>query len=85
MRYDFLYIFRETKLLTLKSNIMLRGMSRPKGGALLLAGLAAFVYYKYSRMSDEEKRRIATNLKEKGRNLYDRYVPVNIKSMFGNA
>ncbi len=61
---------------------MLQNTRIPKGG-LLLAGLAAFAYYKYSKMSEEEKRNLAGNLKEKGRKFYDQYVPENIKNMIG--
>lgn len=56
----------------------------PKAG-LILAGLAAFAYYKYNQMSEEEKRDLADNLKQKGQKLYDDYVPDNIKQMFGNV
>ena len=42
---------------------------------LLLAGLAAYAVYKYSRMSSEEKRTLVSNLKTKGKKMYDRYVP----------
>lgn len=53
----------------------------PKGG-LLLAGLAAFAYYKYSKMSEQEKHDLVNNLKEKGQKLYDQYVPEDVKKMF---
>ena len=58
---------------------------RRRGGAapLLLAGLAAFAYYKYSKMSEEERRNLIGGLKEKGKRLYDQYVPEKIKRMFG--
>jgi len=55
----------------------------PKAG-LILAGLAAFAYYKYNQMSEEEKRNFADNLKQKGQKLYDDYVPDNVKHMFDN-
>ncbi len=55
---------------------------RPNG-ALLLAGLAAFAYYKYNKMSEDEKRNLVGTLKDKGQKLYDQYVPEDIKSMFG--
>ncbi|MGN6616992.1 MAG: hypothetical protein ACTHJ5_07420 [Ilyomonas sp.] len=53
----------------------------PKGG-LLLAGLAAFAYYKYSKMSDQEKRDLVNNLKDKGQKLYDQYMPEDLKKVF---
>ena len=54
-------------------------MRKPGLGSLLLMGAAAFGLYKYSKMSEEEKR----NLKEKGKKLYSDNVPENIKNMFG--
>jgi hypothetical protein len=38
-----------------------------KGLGLLLAGLAAYGYYRFTKMSDEDK----TKLKEKGRKFVD--------------
>lgn len=59
-------------------------------GTLLAAGLAAFAYYKYSKMSEEEKRSMVNDLKEKAQNLYDQYAPEELKNIFakkgpGNA
>ncbi len=56
---------------------------RPPKGGLLLAGLAAFAYYKYSKMSEEQKRNLVSGLKEKGKKLYDEYMPTEIKNMLG--
>lgn len=63
---------------------MLRNTRIPKGatGGLLLAGLAAFAYYKYSKMSQEEKDNLMAGLKEKGQKLYDEYMPASVKDMF---
>ena len=47
---------------------------------LVLAGLAAYAYYKYSKMSADEKRNLVGGLKEKGKKLYDQYVPANLKN-----
>lgn len=58
---------------------MLRNTRIPKGG-LLLAGLAAFAYYKYSKMSEEQKRNLVGDLKQRGKKFYDEYVPGNIKN-----
>ena len=49
-------------------------------GKWLLAGVAAFAYYKYSRLTQDQKRELANNLKQKGRQLYDQYVPENLKN-----
>jgi hypothetical protein len=46
---------------------------------LILLGLAAFGLYKYSKMSADERRNLANNLKKKGKKMYDQYVPGNIK------
>jgi hypothetical protein len=51
-------------------------------GLLLLAGAAAYAYHKYSKMSEDEKNNMFGDLKEKGRKLYDQYVPADIKNMF---
>ena len=59
---------------------MLQNRRVPKGG-ILLAGLAAFAYYRYSKMSEEQKRNLVSGLKEKGKKLYDQYMPTEIKSM----
>ena len=63
---------------------MLNNARLPKGGGLLLAGIAAFAYYKYSKMSDEQKKNLVGDLKTKGQKLYDEYVPEDIKKMFAN-
>ena len=46
-----------------------RNYSAPAGG-LLLAGLAAFAYYKYSKLTTEEKQDLVSNLKERGKKLF---------------
>jgi hypothetical protein len=50
---------------------------------LLLAGIAAYAYYKYNKMSPAEKEKMVGGLKEKGRKFYDQYVPNEVKNMFG--
>lgn len=61
---------------------MLQNKKNSKG--LLLAGLAAFAYYKYSKMSAEEKQNIVSTLKDQGKKLYDQYVPEEVKNVFAN-
>lgn len=56
----------------------------PAGG-LLLAGIAAFAYYKYSKMSSDEKENLLGDLKAKGQKLYDEYMPEKYKSMFSKT
>jgi hypothetical protein len=47
---------------------------------LVIAGLAAFAYYKYSKLTREEKNNIVTDLKETGRNIIKELIPEQIKS-----
>lgn len=54
-------------------------------GGIILAALAAFAYYKYSKMSEEQKRNLTNNIKEKGKKMYDQYMPNNVKDMFAKA
>ena len=59
-------------------------MSRKSGmglGSILLAGAAAFAYYKYSKMSDQQKNDLVNGLKEKGKKFYDEKVPSSLKDM----
>ena len=54
-------------------------MTRKPGlGGLLLLGAAAFGAYKYSKMSEQDKK----NLKDKGKKMFDDNF-VNLKNMFG--
>ena len=47
---------------------------------LLLTGAAAYAAYKYSKMSEDEKRELLNKLKSKGKKIYDQFTPENIKS-----
>jgi hypothetical protein len=51
-------------------------------GGVILAAIAAFAYYKYSKLSEEQKRDLVNNLKQKGQKLYDQYIPQNLKNNF---
>lgn len=53
---------------------MLRGKSP---GALLLAGVAAFAYYKYSKMSPDQKKDLVNGLKEKGKKIFGQFMPAD--------
>jgi len=46
-----------------------------KGLGLLLAAAAAYGYYKYSKMTEEQKRDLANTIKEKGRKIFGSLVP----------
>ena len=59
-------------------------MTRKGGlGSLLLAGAAAYAYYKYSQMNEEQKKNLVNNWKEKGKKFYDENIPQNVKDLFG--
>jgi hypothetical protein len=47
----------------------------------LLGAAAAFGAYKYMKMTDEEKEKLAANLKEKANNLKDQAVGAEEKAM----
>ena len=51
-------------------------------GTLILAGLAAFAYYKYSRMSEEQKNNLIERVKKSGKNFYDSCIPGSLKNLF---
>lgn len=51
-------------------------------GALLGAGLAAFAYYKYSKLTEEQKQNLTGDLKDKAQKLYDQYAPPELKDLF---
>jgi len=46
---------------------------------LVVAGLAAFAYYKYSRLTVAEKDRIHGDLREIGKNILQEVMPEQIK------
>lgn len=54
-----------------------------KLATLALAGLAAYAYKKYSKMSPDQKENLASDLKEKGRGLAEKYIPENLRNLFG--
>ncbi len=53
-----------------------------KGTLLLVSMAAAFAYYKYSRLSPDEKNDLAESIKEKSRKLYDQFLPDELKRVF---
>ena len=56
---------------------------RKSAAPWILAGLAAFAYYKYSKLSSEEKKDLTGTIKAKGKKIYDRYAPRVVKNRFG--
>ncbi len=60
---------------------MLQNMlNNRKSGGLILAGLAAFAYYNYSRMSADDKSKLAKTIREKGESLLQQLMPGGLKS-----
>jgi hypothetical protein len=54
--------------------------------ALIIAGIAGAVgYYFYSQLSEEEKKEMVDNIKQKGKKMYDDYVPDNVKNKISTA
>lgn len=49
------------------------------GDVLVVAGIAAFAYYKYSKLSGEEKRKITSDMKETGRNIIKELIPEQVR------
>ncbi len=49
--------------------------NRKSGGGILLAGLAAFALYKYSKMSPDQKTKLTSNLKEQGKKILGQVMP----------
>jgi hypothetical protein len=47
---------------------------------LVVAGLAAFAYWRYSKMTESEKQKIHTDLKEIGERVIKELVPEGIKT-----
>jgi hypothetical protein len=49
---------------------------------LILAGLAAYAYYRYKKMSTEEKTNISNKVKETGSKLSE-HLPSQLKDLLG--
>ena len=48
---------------------------------LIVAGLAAFAYWRYSKMTEQEKDKIHTDIKEIGEKVIKELLPEGIKSL----
>lgn len=46
-----------------------------KTSGLILGGLAAFAYYKYSKMTAEDKSKLAQTIKDTGKSIFNQIVP----------
>lgn len=53
-----------------------------KSLSLLLAGVAAYGYYKYSKMTEAERKNFISGLKDKGKKVLDQYMPSNLQDEF---
>ena len=50
-------------------------MTSGKTSGLLLAGLAAYALYKYSKLSSEDKTKLANNIKDQGKKMMEKISP----------
>lgn len=57
-------------------------MNNKKTSAIVLAGVAAFAYYKYSKMNPAEKEKMKKLVKEKGGDLLASMLPFGLKNVF---
>jgi hypothetical protein len=48
---------------------------------VVIAGLLAFAYYKYSRMSESEKEKIHDDIKEIGEKVVKELIPEGVKGV----
>lgn len=55
-----------------------------KKGALLLAGAAAYAYYRYSKMTPEQKENIKNKVNEVAGKVMDN-IPTELKNAFGKT
>ncbi len=53
-------------------------------GTLLLAGIAAWAFYKYKKMSPDEKDQLTEKIKTTGKKIVDN-LPDDLKNVFGNT
>ena len=44
-------------------------------GKLIVAGLAGYAAYKFSKMSPQQKKDMADNLKNQGKKIFGRFMP----------
>ena len=59
-------------------------MTGKKTSSLLLAGLAAYALYKFSKMSPEDKTRLTDNIKDQGKKMMDKINP-RLKETFAGS
>ena len=59
-------------------------LNNRKTSGLILGSLAAYAFYRYSKMTPEQKSKLTDTLKEKGRSLLDQFMPGGLKNTFGN-
>ena len=46
-----------------------------KAASILLAGVAAYAAYRFSKMSPEQKKDMTDNLRNQGKKILDRFMP----------
>ena len=65
---------------------MLQNLTRnKKASGLVLIGLAAFAYYKYSRMTAEEKEHFLDTITSTGKNILGKFMGGNDNTDAANA
>lgn len=47
---------------------------------LVVAGLAAFAYYRYSKLTHEEKTNIQEDIKETGKKIVQEFIPKELRN-----
>ena len=60
-------------------------MNNRKKSGMILGGLAAFAFYKYSRMSNEDKSKMAQTIKDTARDIFNQIVPGDFKKTAENV
>ncbi|HEY6975945.1 MAG TPA: hypothetical protein VH396_06635 [Chitinophagaceae bacterium] len=56
-----------------------------KWGFILAGIVGAIGYYLYSTLTEDQKKEMVDKLKQKGKKMYDDYVPDNLKSKMSEA
>jgi hypothetical protein len=51
-----------------------------KAGTIVLLGMAAYAFYRYSRMNADDKLKLADDIKSTGKKLLDQFMPEQLQS-----
>ncbi len=58
-------------------------LNNRKTSGLILGGLAAYAFYRYSKMTPEQKSKLTDTIKEKATSLFDQFIPGGLKNTAG--